>query len=95
MQQDLPRLANALLVIMGYRRSSRPKLQVFVLYCMSVSVLVVYSLSVYAAFAWFAQTELENATKRSGFFTSMTVVMLDLEVRVLWAGLPPVHRCRG
>ena len=73
-------MSTVLLVAMGYRRSMRPRVQVLLLYCMSVLVLTVYSLSVYAAFAWFGQAELENATRKSGFFVSLTAFMLDLEV---------------
>lgn len=81
MQQQLPKIANVFLVILGYRRSVQPKTQLLCLYCMSILVLTIYSISVYAAFAWFEQAELESVTKWSGLFASLTVIMLDMEVR--------------
>lgn len=81
MQQQLPKIANVFLVILGYRRSAKPKTQLLCLYCMSILVLTIYSISVYAAFSWFQQAELESVTKWSGLFSSLTVIMLDMEVR--------------
>ena len=81
MQQQLPNIANSLLVALGYRRSKYVRTQLVTLYAISLAILAIYSGIVYAAFTVFEIQPLGGVNARTGFFASLTVVMLDLEVR--------------
>ena len=81
MQQELPNIAKSLLVVLGFRRSKHRLPQLVALYGASLLILVIYSVAVYVAFTTFGIEELATTKRGSGLFASLTVVMLDLEVR--------------